>query len=81
MGSTPDYSDEIAREIDDEIRRIVEDAHQRATDILLEHRALLEAGSIELVRRETLDREAFLALVDLHSPHGEIDPRVATVSG
>ena len=30
----PDYSDEIAREIDDEIRRIVESAHVQAKDIL-----------------------------------------------
>ena len=34
FSSEPDYSDEIAREIDDEIRRIVESAHQRAKDIL-----------------------------------------------
>ena len=34
FSSEPDYSDEIAREIDDEIRRIVEGAHQSAKDIL-----------------------------------------------
>ena len=38
FSSEPDYSDEIAREIDDEIRRIVESAHQRAKDILNEYR-------------------------------------------
>ena len=32
FSSEPDYSDEIAREIDDEIRRIVEEAHQSARD-------------------------------------------------
>ena len=36
FSSEPDYSDEIAREIDDEIRRIVEEAHQTAKDILVE---------------------------------------------
>ena len=45
FSSEPDYSDEIAREIDDEIRRIVEDAYQRATDILLAHRDSLTAVS------------------------------------
>ena len=35
FSSEPDYSDEIAREIDDEIRRIVESAHQQAKDILV----------------------------------------------
>ena len=34
MGAEPDYSDEIAREIDDEIRRIVEEAHERAKRVL-----------------------------------------------
>jgi cell division protease FtsH len=64
MSSTPDYSDEIAREIDDEIRRIVEDAHQRATDILNDHRALLNTVSEILIRRETIERDEFLALLD-----------------
>ena len=31
MGSEPDYSDEIAKEIDDEIRRVIEEAHASAT--------------------------------------------------
>src|SRR4029079_10704883 len=34
FSSEPDYSDEVAREIDDEIRRIVEEGHQTAKDIL-----------------------------------------------
>ena len=42
----PDYSEEIAREIDDEIRRIIEEAHQRASGILLtEHREQLDGIS------------------------------------
>ena len=36
FSAEPDYSDEIAREIDDEIRRIVEGAHQTAKDLLNE---------------------------------------------
>jgi cell division protease FtsH len=64
MSSTPDYSDEIAREIDDEIRRIVEDAHQRATDILNDHRDLLNTVSEILIRRETIERDEFLALLE-----------------
>ena len=38
FSTEPDYSDEIAREIDDEVRRIIEVAHERARDILTEHR-------------------------------------------
>jgi cell division protease FtsH len=64
FSTEPDYSDEIAREIDDEVRRIVEAAHQRARDILTEHRASLGSLSETLVKRETLEKEEFLALLD-----------------
>ena len=64
FSTQPDYSDEIAREIDDEIRRIVESAHQRARDLLLEKRDELEITSQTLVRRETIEKEQFVALLD-----------------
>ena len=64
FSSEPDYSDEIAREIDDEIRRIVESAHQTAKDILQEHRGRLEAISQLLLKRETIERTEFEALLD-----------------
>jgi cell division protease FtsH len=64
FSSEPDYSDEIAREIDDEIRRIVESAHQRARDILGEHRESLTTISEVLLKRETIEKEEFLALLD-----------------
>ena len=50
--------------IDSEIRRIIEEAHQRARDILVEHRADLESLSGILLRRETIEREEFLALLE-----------------
>ena len=37
MGAEPDYSEEIAREIDDEIRRVIEEAHDLAVTVLKEH--------------------------------------------
>jgi cell division protease FtsH len=64
FSSEPDYSDEIAREIDDEIRRIVEGAHQRAKDILGERRESLESISHVLLKRETIEKEQFAALLD-----------------
>jgi cell division protease FtsH len=63
MHSEPDYSDDLARTIDSEIRRIIEEAHQVARDILVEHRAQLEELSQILLRRETIEREEFLALL------------------
>jgi len=64
MHSEPDYSDDLARTIDSEIRRIIEEAHQRARDILTEHRTDLEALSQILLRRETIERTEFIALLE-----------------
>jgi cell division protease FtsH len=64
FSSEPDYSDEIAREIDDEIRRIVEGAHQSAKDILSTHRESLETISEILIKRETIEREQFEQLLE-----------------
>jgi cell division protease FtsH len=64
FSAEPDYSDEIAREIDDEIRRIVETAHVNARDILTTHRDSLEKLSEILIKRETIEKEQFEALLD-----------------
>ncbi len=64
FSTEPDYSDEIAREIDDEVRRIIEAAHRRARDILTEHRQHLSSLSETLVKRETLEKEEFNALLE-----------------
>jgi cell division protease FtsH len=63
FSTEPDYSDEIAREIDDEVRRIIEAAHKRARDILTEHEQDLSKISEILVKRETIEKEEFLALL------------------
>jgi cell division protease FtsH len=64
FSTEPDYSDEIAREIDDEIRRIVESAHQTAKSMLNERRDDLERVSKLLLERETIDAEQFVALLE-----------------
>jgi len=71
FSAEPDYSDEIAREIDDEIRRIVEAAHQTAKDLLGERREELERISKILLERETIDAEQFIALLD-GKPESEV---------
>jgi cell division protease FtsH len=63
FSSEPDYSDEIAREIDDEIRRIVESAHQQARDILGQYRDSLQKLSEVLLKRETIEKAEFEALL------------------
>jgi cell division protease FtsH len=64
FSAEPDYSDDVAREIDDEIRRIVEEAHQVARDILFNRRPELDHISDILMRRETIEREQFIELLD-----------------
>ncbi len=64
FSAEPDYSDEIAREIDDEIRRIVEAAHQTAKDLLNERHEELDRISKILLDRETIDADQFIALLD-----------------
>jgi cell division protease FtsH len=64
FGAEADYSDEIAREIDDEIRRIVEEAHQTAKDILVERHSELERISQILLARETIDAQQFVKLLE-----------------
>jgi cell division protease FtsH len=64
FSSEPDYSEEIAREIDDEIRRIVEAAHQTAKGILGDKREELDRISKLLLERETIDAKEFVALLE-----------------
>ena len=63
MGNEPDYSDEIAREIDDEIRRVIEEAHQTAHRVLREHMEELHKLSAILIERETIDKDQFERLL------------------
>src|SRR6266567_991701 len=63
MGSEPDYSDEVAREIDDEVRRIIEEGHDIATRVLREHIDDLHRISQILIERETIDKEQFERLL------------------
>jgi cell division protease FtsH len=64
FSSEPDYSDEIAQQIDAEVRTIVSGAHERAQALLSEHREQLERISQILIRRETIEKQQFHALLD-----------------
>src|ERR671938_1397590 len=63
MGNEPDYSEEIAREIDDEIRRVIEEGHESALRVLREHIDELHRLSSILIERETIDRDQFERLL------------------
>ena len=59
MGHEPDYSNEVAREIDDEVRRIIEDGHELALNVLREHMDDLHRIAQILIERETIDSNQF----------------------
>jgi cell division protease FtsH len=62
-GAEADYSEEIAREIDDEIRRVIEEAHELALAVLREHMDELHKISAILIERETIDKDQFERLL------------------
>ncbi|MFM7462870.1 MAG: ATP-dependent zinc metalloprotease FtsH, partial [Actinomycetota bacterium] len=56
-GHQRDYSESIAGQVDQEIRELIENAHQEAFDILVENREILDRLVIELLERETLGKD------------------------
>ncbi|WP_067820395.1 ATP-dependent zinc metalloprotease FtsH [Nocardia inohanensis] len=57
MGTGSDYSHEVAREIDEEVRNLIEAAHTEAWAVLNEYRDELDALATALLERETLHRK------------------------
>lgn len=61
-----DYSESMSKDIDDEIAKIMNDAHHRAEKVLTEHRKALDDIAHELVEKETIEREEFEKLLILN---------------
>jgi cell division protease FtsH len=59
-----DYSEQTAVSIDEEIRRIVEEQHKVARNVLVEHKEQLERLAEALLERETLDAEEIQACIE-----------------
>ena len=55
LGHQPNYSDEVAARIDAEVRRLIDEAHTEALEILTENRKVLDRLAKALVEKETLD--------------------------
>jgi cell division protease FtsH len=66
FGHTKNYSEDVAAIIDEETKKLLANAHQEAFDILEENRDVLDSLVLELMDKETLDKEQvatiFLAL-------------------
>jgi cell division protease FtsH len=62
MSHTRDYSEEIASTIDEEVRRLIESAHDEAWEILVQYREVLDDLVLNLIDKETLSREEVLRI-------------------
>ncbi len=64
IGEQKNYSEAIAQQIDAEVRRIMVDAEARATQVMTQYRTYLDTIADRLVKEETLEQEAFTAIVN-----------------
>ncbi len=68
------FSEEFAAKIDEEVQRIISSAHERAQQILTEHRAVLEAVATALIEKEVLEGPALDEIIkqfDVELPERE----------
>ena len=59
-----DHSEALAAEVDAEVRRLLDDARDRARSFLTEHRTLLDRLAAELLEHETLNERQLAAIFD-----------------
>jgi cell division protease FtsH len=73
-GHQRDYSEEVAGIVDEEIRLLIQNAHQEAFDILVENRVILDRLVVELLERETLLKDE---IAELFANLKRVKPRPA----
>ncbi|CAN5383421.1 ATP-dependent zinc metalloprotease FtsH [soil metagenome] len=64
IGAQRTYSEDVARKIDQEVRRIVESAYDRAREILTKQKDKLTLVAGTLLEKEVIERQEFLKLID-----------------
>ena len=64
MGQGRGYSEAVAAQIDEEVRRLVDEAYRRCEGLLTERRAQLENVAKYLLEHETMERDDFLSVVE-----------------
>jgi len=64
----PEYSEATARQVDEEIKKILKEAYDRAVDVLREHRDGLDRVANDLLEKEEVPGKEVLALVGVAKP-------------
>jgi cell division protease FtsH len=81
IGEQRNYSDDVARQIDEEVRTIIDGAYARAMDVLSRHKDRLTRLAEKLIAEETVDSEEFEKLFSDLPPkenlHGAVPQVVA----
>ncbi|HEY3868870.1 MAG TPA: ATP-dependent zinc metalloprotease FtsH, partial [Actinocrinis sp.] len=57
MGHQRDYSEEVAAMVDEEVKKLIENAHDEAWEVLQENRDILDRLVLELLEKEALNKE------------------------
>ena len=70
FGQRREISERTAQLVDDEVKRFLDEAHENARKLLMEHRALLDQIAAALLERETIDRED----IDILATGGTLPP-------
>ncbi len=61
-GHTRNYSEQVSAAIDEEVRKIIAECHEKAKELILEHRYVLEECTRQLLEKEKLNRQEFEAI-------------------
>ncbi|QQS22848.1 ATP-dependent zinc metalloprotease FtsH [bacterium] len=80
LGEQKNYSESVAQKIDDEVRRIMREAEQRATELMTKYRSYLDTIADRLVKEETLEKEQFEEIVkDIIPPNKRKTPEFTEI--
>jgi len=74
MPTEKEYSEKIAAEIDEEVKRILDAAYANAKQIIESRRATVEAIAARLLETEVMDRDEFLQIADAPTTESETRP-------
>ncbi|MFD4572931.1 ATP-dependent zinc metalloprotease FtsH [Streptomyces sp. NPDC058417] len=74
MAHQRDYSEEVAALVDEEVKKLIENAHNEAWEILVENRDVLDNLVLQLLERETLGKEE---IAEIFAPIVKRPPRPA----